>query len=169
VKKVLLSAIFVIGFLSVPGSSLGQAVNSKGKAKHIKFIPGNYQLTRIDTAINDSIRLIVQSYPLMDSYANDYGDVTPDSIECRYRDNVIEIQLIRNKKEIIKKTIIKSDFITDPKYWKNLVIFKTWIESVDYKMKQIKLRVAIGLPDLYNPVLASATIGYDGNIDLKLR
>jgi len=105
----------------------------------------------------------------MDSYANDYGDVTPDSIEFRYRDYAIEINLSNHGKEVVNKILVKSDFTSDPRYWKNLILFKVWLESSDNQFEQIKLRVGLGLPDLYIPVISTLILNYDGEIEIKLR
>ena len=105
----------------------------------------------------------------MDTYANDYGDVTPDSIEYRYRDYAIEINLSKNGNEIINKRLVKADFTSDPRYWKNLILFKVWLESADNQLNQLKLRVGLGLPDLYTPIISTLTLGYDGKIEIRLR
>jgi hypothetical protein len=105
----------------------------------------------------------------MDSYANDYGDVTPDSIECRYRDYAIEINLYNHGKEVVNKKLLKFDFTSDTRYWKNLILFKVWLESFDNQLGQVKLRVGLGLPDLYTPIISTLNLNYDGEIEIKLR
>jgi hypothetical protein len=105
----------------------------------------------------------------MDSYANDYGDVTSDSIECRYRDYAIEINLSNHGDKVVNRKLVKSDFTSDSRYWKNLTLFKVWLESSDNQLGQIKLRIGLGLPDLYIPVISTLTINYDGKIEIKLR
>ena len=156
-------------FLSFPKFSVGQVVDSNTKTVHVLYKPENYTINKIDTIINDSIKLIVKHFTLMDSYANDYGDVTPDSIEFRYRDYAIEINLSNHGKEVVNKILVKSDFTSDPRYWKNLILFKVWLESSDNQFEQIKLRVGLGLPDLYIPVISTLILNYDGEIEIKLR
>jgi hypothetical protein len=133
------------------------------------YKPEKYTINKIDTIMNDSIKLIVNHFTLMDSYANDYGDVTPDSIECRYRDYAIEINLYNHGKEVVNKKLVKSDFTSDSRYWKKLILFKVWLESFDNQLGQIKLRVGLGLPDLYIPIISTLTLNYDGEIEIKLR
>ena len=156
-------------FLSFTEFSVGQVVDTKIKNVHIMYKPEKYTINKIDTIMNDSIKLIVNHFTLMDSYANDYGDVTPDSIECRYRDYAIEINLYNHGKEVVNKKLVKSDFTSDSRYWKKLILFKVWLESFDNQLGQIKLRVGLGLPDLYIPIISTLTLNYDGEIEIKLR
>ena len=156
-------------FLSFTEFSVGQVVDAKIKNVHVLYKPEKYTINKIDTIINDSIKLIVKHITLMDSYANDYGDVTPDSIECRYRDYAIEINLYNHGKELINKKLLKSDFTSDPRYWKNLILFKVWLESFDNKIGQVKLRVGLGLPNLYTPIISTLILNYNGEIEIKLR
>jgi hypothetical protein len=160
---------FICAFVSFSEFSSGQVVDSKIKTGYIIYKPENYTINKIDTLINDSIKLIVKHFTLMDSYANDYGDVSPDTIEYRYRDYAIEINLSNRGKEVLSKKLIKSDFTSDPRYWKNLILFKVWFESYNSQLGEIKLRVGLGLPDLYTPVISTLTINHDGQIDIKLR
>ena len=160
---------FICGILSFPEFSAGQVFDSKTKTVNVIYKPENYTINKIDTVINDSIKLIVNHFTLMDSYANDYGDVTPDSIECRYRDYAVEINLFNHGEEIVNKKLVKSDFTSDPRYWKNLILFKVWLESSNIQLGQIKLRVGLGLPDLYIPVISTLILNYDGEIEIKLR
>ena len=156
-------------FLSFTEFSVGQVVDTKIKNVHIMYKPEKYTINKIDTIMNDSIKLIVNHFTLMDSYANDYGDVTPDSIECRYRDYAIEINLYNHGKEVVNKKLVKSDFTSDSRYWKKLILFKVWLESFDNQLGQIKLRVGLGLPDLYIPIISTLTLNYNGEIEIKLR
>jgi len=133
------------------------------------YKPEKYTINKIDTIINDSIKLLVKHFTLMDSYANDYGDVTPDSIECRYRDYAIEINLYNHGKELVNKKLLKSDFTSDPRYWKNLILFKVWLESFDNQLGQVKLRVGLGLPNLYTPIISTLNLNYNGEIEIKIR
>jgi hypothetical protein len=155
--------------LSFTEFSVGQGLDTKIKNVNVMYKPEKYTINKIDTIINDSIKLIVRHFTLMDSYANDYGDVTPDSIECRYRDYAIEINLYNHGKEVVNKKLLKFDFTSDTRYWKNLILFKVWLESFDNQLGQIKLRVGLGLPDLYIPIISTLTLNYDGEIEIKLR
>jgi hypothetical protein len=159
----------ICGLLTFPQFSFGQEVDSKIKNVHVMYKPENYTINKIDTVINDSIKLTVNHITLMDSYANDYGDITPDSIEYRYRDYIIEINLSIHGEEVVNKKLVKSDFTSDPRYWKNLILYKVWLESSDNQLGQIKLRVGLGLPDLYIPIISTLTLYYDGEIEIKLK
>ena len=159
--------ILLIAFGFISANSFCQKTKVDKKIK-FEYRPENFELNKIDTTVNDSIRLIVKHYTLMDSYANDYGDVTTDSIVFGYRDYALEIELFNNNKETSNKKFLKSDFITDQKYWKNLTLFKVWIESIDPKINQIILKVSLGLPDLYAPVSGHVFIGYNGEIITRL-
>jgi len=156
-------------FLSFTEFSVGQGLDTKIKNVNVMYKPEKYTINKIDTIINDSIKLIVRHFTLMDSYANDYGDVTPDSIECRYRDYAIEINLYNHGKEVVNKKLLKFDFTSDTRYWKNLILFKVWLESFDNQLGQVKLRVGLGLPDLYTPIISTLNLNYDGEIEIKLR
>jgi hypothetical protein len=160
-------AILLIAFGFISANSFCQKIRVDKKIK-FEYKPKNYELNKIDTTVNDSIRLIVKQFTLMDSYANDYGDVTPDSIVYGYRDYALEIGMSINDIEIINKKILKSDFVTDQKYWKNLTLFKVWIESIDPKNNQIILKVSLGLPDLYTPIFGHVFIGYNGELITRL-
>ncbi len=166
-KNMTLIAILLIAFGFISENSFCQKIKVDKKIK-FEFKPNNYELNKIDTTVNDSIRLIVKHFTSMDSYANDYGDVTPDSIVFGYRDYALEVGLFINNIEISNKKILKSDFITDQKYWKNLTLFKVWIESIDPKINQIILKVSLGLPDIYTPVFGHVFIGYNGDIITRL-
>lgn len=161
--------ILACGFLSIPGSSIGQVADTKNKVAHIIYVPDTYTINKIDTILSDSVRLSVKHFTLMDSYANDYGDITPDSIECRYRDYAIEIILSKHGKEVVNKKLVKSDFTSDPRYWKNLILFNVRLESFDSISGKIKLRVGMGLPNLYTPLFTSLTLHTDGEIEIKLK
>jgi hypothetical protein len=165
----LLIAVLIPGLLSITEFTSGQEIKSDSKTVHVIYKPENYTITKIDTTLNDSIKLIVNHFTLMDTYAVDYGDVTPDSIEYRYRDYTIEIHLSLNGNEIINKKLVKADFTSDPRYWKNLILFKVWLESNNSQLNKLILRVGLGLPDLYTPVISTLTLGYDGKIEIKLR
>ena len=160
---------FLSIFLSFTEFSVGQGFDTKIKNVHVMYKPEKYTINKIDTIINDSIKLLVKHFTLMDSYANDYGDVTPDSIECRYRDYAIEINLYNHGKELVNKKLLKSDFTSDPRYWKNLILFKVWLESFDNQLGQVKLRVGLGLPNLYTPIISTLNLNYNGEIEIKIR
>lgn len=166
-QRIIITALIIIGF-GYAKNSYSQDISPGNKIKIIEYIPKNYELNVIDTTISDSIKLIVKHYTLMDTYATAYG-VVSDSIVYRYRDYALEINLIINKKEIINKKLLKSDFIPDNKYWPNLTIFKVWLKSSDYENNQIKLQVGIGIPDFNEPVTANLLLGFDGKIDIKLK
>jgi hypothetical protein len=168
-KHGIIIAVLTIVFNYISASSYCQVINSDKKIIKFEYKPEEYELNKIDTTINDSIRLIVKHYTLMDSFANDYGDVTPDSIVYGYRDYALEIELFNHGKEVINRKILKSDFVSDEKYWKNLTMFKVGLESIDPKVTQIILKVGLGLPGLYKPVIATLIIGYDGEIITKLK
>ena len=104
----------------------------------------------------------------MDSYATAYG-LKSDSIVYLYRDYALEINLIISGKEIIKKKLLKSDFITDEKYWPNLTMYRVWLKPTDCENNQIILRVGIGIPDFSTPVIAGLILGYDGKTSINLR
>jgi len=104
----------------------------------------------------------------MDSFATAYG-VISDSIIYHYRDYEIEINLSIKGEEIINKKLLKSDFISDEKYWPNLTIFKVWLKSSDVENNSIKLRVGIGIPNFSTPVIASLILRYDGSTIIKLK
>jgi len=164
--KIIIAAILIVGLKT--SILYCQEINSDNKFYKIEYLPENFELNKIDTTINDSIRLIVRHYTLMDSYATAYG-VISDSMIYHYRDYEIEINLAIKGKEIINKKLLKSDFIFDEKYWPNLTIFKVWLKSSDIENSNIKLRVGIGIPNFSTPVIASLILGYDGSTIIKLR
>ena len=166
IRKIVIAAFILFGFAAT--KSYSQESSSGNKTRNIEYVPKNYEMNKIDTIINDTIRLVVKHYTLMDSYATAYK-VIPDSIGYRYRDYEIEIDLTINKKEIINKRFQKSDFIPDEKYWPNLTLFKVWLKSSDIGDDQIKLRVGIGIPNFNTPLMASLILGYDGKINIKLK
>jgi len=167
-RRIIITTLIIIGFGYTTMNSYGQEISSGNKIQNFEYIPKNYELNKIDTTINDSVRLIVKHYTLIDTYATAYG-VISDSIVYRYRDYALEIDLIINEKEIINKKLLKSDFIPVDKYWPNLTIFKVWLTSSDYESNQIKLQVGIGIPNFNKPVVANLILGYDGKIDIKLK
>ena len=155
-------------FLLFSKASFGQVGYIGNKSVHTVYKPENFTINKIDTVINDSIRIFVRHYTLMDSYANDYGNVTPDSIECRYRDYALEISLSNHGRQIFNNKLVKSDFISDSRYWKNLTLFKVWLESYNIQSGQVRFRVGLGLPGLYSPVISTLIIGHDGQSEIKL-
>lgn len=164
--RIIITTILIVGLKTT--ILYCQATNSDSKSNNIEYIPKNFELNKIDTTINDSIRLIVRHYTLMDTFATAFG-VIPDSIIYHYRDYEIEINLAIKGKEIINKKLLKSDFISDEKYWPNLTIFKVWLKSSDVENSNIKLRVGIGIPNFSTPVIASLILGYDGSTIIKLK
>jgi hypothetical protein len=161
--------VLVCGLFISSQNSLGQLAESKNKKAQVVYVPEKYSINKIDTVLNDSVKLSVRHITIMNSYASDYGDVTPDSIEFRYRDYAIEINLTNNGKEVVNKKLLKSDFISDSKYWKNLTLFKIWFESFDDKTEQIILRVGIGLPNKYDPVNSILIINLNGGTEIRLK
>lgn len=161
-------ATLIIGFACTTTNSYSQEISSNRKIQNFEYFPKNYELNKIDTTLNDSIQLIVKHYTLMDTYATAYGKES-DSTVYRYRDYALEINLIISGKEIINKKLLKSDWITDEKYWPNLTIYRVWLKPSDCDNNQIKLRVGIGIPNFSTPVIAGLILGYDGETSIKLR
>ena len=161
-------AILIIGFGCTTSNSFSQEISSDRKIQNFEYIPKNYELNRIDKTLNDSIHLIVKHYTLMDSYATAYG-LKSDSIVYLYRDYALEINLIISGKEMINKKLLKSDWITDEKYWPNLTIYRVWLKPSDCENNRIKLRVGIGIPNFNTPLIAGLILGYDGKTSIKLR
>ena len=161
-------ATLILGFVCTTTNSYSQEIPSNRKIQNFEYIPKNYELNRIDKTLNDSIHLIVKHYTLMDTYATAYGKES-DSTVYRFRDYALEINLIISGKEMINKKLLKSDWITDEKYWPNLTIYRVWIKPADCDNNQIKLRVGIGIPDFSTPVIAGVILGYDGKTSIKLR
>jgi hypothetical protein len=159
----------IVGLLSIPELSLCQSDNSIKKKVHVTYKPESYRINKIDTILSNSTKLKISHYTLMDTYAKDYGDVTPDSIECRYRDYAIDIMLSNNGKIILNKSLLKSDFVSDERYWKNLTLFKVWLDSYNNQLGQIIIKVGLGLPELYKPVIATLTLYNDGKYEIKLK
>jgi hypothetical protein len=164
--RIIIAAFLIVGFKTT--ILYCQVTNSDSMYNKIEYIPKNFELNKIDTTINDSIKLNVRHYTLMDSFATAFGE-NSDSIIFRYRDYEIAINMTIKGKEIINKKLLKSDFITDEKYWPNLTIFKIWLKSSDVESSSIKLRIGIGIPNFNTPVIASLFLGYDGSTIIKLK
>jgi hypothetical protein len=167
-NKLIKVALILVGLGFTTLNLHCQENTSGNKHLNFKYIPKDYGMNRIDTLLNDSIRLVVNHYTLMDSFATAYG-VVADSVACRYRDYALEIVLRIHGKEIIRKKLQKSDFITDEKYLPNLSLFKVWLKPDDIENNQITLRIGIGIPDFNTPVIARLILGYNGNSSIKLK
>ena len=167
IGKIIIATI-ILGFGCTTMNSYSQEIRPGNKIQNFEYIPKNFELNKIDTTLNDSIQLIAKHYSLMNTYAKAYGKDS-DSTVYRYRDYALEINLIISGKEIIKKKLLKSDFITDEKYWPNLTMYRVWLKPTDCENNQIILRVGIGIPNFSTPVIADLILGYDGKTSIKLR
>lgn len=165
--RLIIAILIIFGFGCNTMNSKSQKISSDNKDQKFEYSPKDYELNKIDITINDSVRLIVKHYTLMDSYVAPYGPVTSDSITYGYRDYAMEIELLKQGTVIINKKLLKSDFSLDKNYIKKCVFNKVWLESVDYKRNKFKLQAGIGVPDSDNSVIADLTLGIDGKIDIK--
>jgi hypothetical protein len=141
-------------------------IKSDSSAIKFEFSPKQYELNKIDTLINDSIRLVVDRYTLMNSYVTPYGAVANDSTVYAYRDYAFDVSLFVNDSLIVKKNYLKDSFGLDKDFLKESIIYGVWFDSYDKLEKELKLIVGIGVEDSDNVERFVMAITLFGKIEI---
>ena len=164
----MINKLFIITLsLLLFGSSFSQKVIEK-------YIPEQYEETRIDTILDSTtnLRVLIIRKTLMNkSVSFTYTLENNQTSIHRYRDYSSEITVFKSDSVLFKSTFNKNDFeqIYDEEFLKEAITYNTWIQGYDKKNKTIKISHVIGVPETdwnyHFTIFIDENGGYNSELD----